>query len=283
MGRASAHADRVRPWIEPRLQRRREGRSHPVDDFLFTYYPFSPGRLARWEPGAGFALEAPVPHLAGLPGYVEQDGVMELRPQALRRQCTALEPVRALLRATAGRAPRIGCGARHEWAMVYRIPPEEVRHTGYRLRLPPATIDAVVEKQGLTCTHFDAFRFFTPLAAPRNTQQLRRADQPALEQPGCLHATMDLYKWTSTLRPLVAAELVADTFDLARSARELDMRAAPYDLSELGVVPLRLEEASGRAEFAVLQRVLAAQGQQLRALVLEALDGVAALLGEAGG
>ena len=31
------------------------GTAHPVEDFLFTYYPFKPALLRRWHPGAGRA------------------------------------------------------------------------------------------------------------------------------------------------------------------------------------------------------------------------------------
>ena len=56
-----------------------------------------------------------------------------------------------------------------------------------------------------------------------------------LEQPACLHANMDVYKWAYKLLPLVDSTLVMDCFDLAWDARELDMRAAPYDIRDWGV------------------------------------------------
>ena len=67
-----------------------------------------------------------------------------------------------------------------------------------------------------------------------------------LEQPGCLHATMDLYKWAYKLGPLVPGELLLDCFELARDVRELDMRASPYDLTALGYRPVRIETAAGQ-------------------------------------
>ena len=69
------------------------------------------------------------------------------------------------------------------------------------LRLGQAGTDAVVEAHPIRCTHFDAFRFFTPPAVGRNRLQPTRETQPELEQPGCLHATMDLYKWAYKLEP----------------------------------------------------------------------------------
>ena len=74
--------------------------------------------------------------------------------------------------------------------MVYRS--AEVRHEDWPLRLGADGTDAVVDSLPVRCTHFDAFRFFTDAARPLNSLQPQRADQVALEQPGCLHAGMDI-------------------------------------------------------------------------------------------
>ncbi len=50
------HEARVRPWIEPRLRRMSLQQKHPVDDFLFEYYPNRPAQLLRWHPGMGVVL-----------------------------------------------------------------------------------------------------------------------------------------------------------------------------------------------------------------------------------
>jgi hypothetical protein len=100
--------------------------------------------------------------------------------------------VAGLLEATAGRPTQLGCFGLHEWAMVYRESQQQVRHREWPLRLGEAGTDAVVEAHGLRCTHYDAFRFFTPDALPRNAVRLTRELQIEWEQPGCLHATMDL-------------------------------------------------------------------------------------------
>ena len=100
---------------------------------------------------------------------------------------------------------------------------------------------------------FDAFRFFTPDARPLNTLSPGRDDRPSFEQPGCLHAGMDLYKHAFRLTPLVASELVADCFELAWDIRELDMRASPYDFSDLGFDPVRIETPSGKQEYVAAQ------------------------------
>jgi hypothetical protein len=154
--------------------------------------------------------------------------------------------------------------------MVYRQSAQQVRHASHPLRLGAAGTDAVVEQHRIRCTHHDAFRFFTEPARPLNLLQPERGDQIALEQPGCLHATMDLYKWAYKLSPAVSAELTLDCFRLARRTRELDMRAAPYDLSDLGYQPVRIETPDGKAEYVAAQRQIADLGQHLRERLLAA-------------
>ena len=138
--------------------------------------------------------------------------------------------------------------------MVHRA--DGTRHP-VPLRLGAAGTDEVVESHRIACSHFDAFRFFTPSAAPLNTLRPGRDDRPAYEQPGCLHATMDLYKHAFRLWPLVGSDLVADCFVLAWDVRTVDMRAAPYDLRRPGAwTPIRIETPEGKQEYAALQRAL---------------------------
>ncbi len=93
---------------------------------------------------------------------------------------------------------------------------------------------AVVEAHDLRCTHFDAFRFFTPEAVGLNRLQPTRATQVDLDQPGCLHAAMDVHKWATKLGAAVPGALALDCFALATDIRVLDMQASPYDLSSYG-------------------------------------------------
>jgi hypothetical protein len=275
--REAAHAERVDAATAAYRARRHSGRRHPVEDFLFTYYPFTPARLRRWHPGAGTRLE----DAAGTPraGWRFQREVgrdVELDHAAyLEARGGTVEFVRRLLTATASRPAQLGCFGLHEWAMVYRLAPEQVRHADWPLRLGAAGTDEVVESLQLRCTHFDAFRFYTPPARSLNLLQPTRERQVELEQPGCLHATMDLYKWAGKLLPGVPSSLVMDCFDLAREVRELDMRAAPYDLRELGYEPVRIETPSGRSKYAAAQRGFATRGQELRERLLQALAGLA--------
>ncbi|MCF6509231.1 3-methyladenine DNA glycosylase [Blastococcus sp. MG754426] len=259
--RTAAHEERVDRWATPHRERRLRGETHPVLDFLFTYYSETPGRLRRWHPGAGVALAAPAPH-EGRRWYVRDGAAVQLDTRAfLGDRGGTVRFVHRLLEATASRPAFTGCFGLHEWAMVYR-------DTGTRhpvpLRLGRAGTDAVVEAHPVRCSHYDAFRFFTPAAAPRNRLQPTREDQLRLEQPGCLHAGMDLYKWAYKLSPATPGELVADCFELAVEIRELDMRASPYDLRDHGYEPVAVETPEGKAAYAAAQRGFTARGAELR-------------------
>ena len=265
--REHAHRTRADALTAEHRERAARGEKHPVWDFLFTYYGYRPAQLRRWHPGAGVALaDAPERaswrwYAAGTDGWAPDAAAFA----AEKPELAAL--VERMLRRTASRPAQFGCFGLHEWAMVYRQ--DEHRHAA-PLRLGRAGTDAVVESHDLRCTHFDAFRFFTPDAVPRNRTVLSRDDQPRLEQPGCLHAGMDLYKWAMKLGPLVPGELLLDTFELARDIRLLDMRAAPYDLSAWDVEPLRIETTEGKAEYVRQQRGFAERGAALRAALLTA-------------
>ena len=244
-----AHEARVDALTAGHLDRASRGEKHPVEDFLFTYYSHRPSKLRRWSPGAGVVLE-------------DWEGAQPWNDPVPDRVAWVVE----LLQRTSERSPVFGCFGLHEWAMVYRA---GTRHE-VPLRLGEEGTAAVVEAQPLSCTHHDAFRFFTPAARPLNRLQPTREDQLALEQPGCLHANMDLYKWAYKLSPWVPAELVADCFDLARRIRELDMRASPYDLSSLGYVAVPIETADGRSAYTAAQRAFADQARAVRSRLLDA-------------
>lgn len=233
---ARAHRERMWRWVGPHRERRRRGESHPVLDFLFEYYRFRPSQLLRWEP----------PRPGPLPAGRER----------------AARWILGLLEVTCHRAPQFGCLGLHEWAMLYRR--EQRRHTGWPLRLGPAEIDGVVERLGLACTHFDAYRFFAAGAVGRNRWRLTREQQEDFEQPGCVHVTMDLYKWAYAFWPWTGSGLVADSFELAVMAREVDMRASPYDLRALGYEPIPIETEAGRLEYVRWQRELWERAQPLR-------------------
>jgi len=286
--RLSAHEATLRPLAERRLQRRHRGESHPVEDFLFTYYSLTPTKLCQWQPGTGVALRIggePLPTWFQSSRYrTEGDLVFAALPQPETPAAERVRRVRQLLEATASRPPQLRCYGLHEWAMVYRVAQGEVRHEDYPLRLPSEDLAAFVESRSLVCTHYDAFRFFTAEAAPLNSHQPTLESRVLLEQPGCIHANMDLYKWAYKLGPLVPGELLAKTFLFAAEAREIDMRASPYDLESLGFDPIRIETESGRAEYREAQERLAEKAVPLRATLLSccrrALAGQASLTTE---
>jgi hypothetical protein len=256
-------------WLAPHQERRRRGEKHPVLDFLFTYYSEMPGRLRRWHPGPAVALDGPAPH-AGWRWYVAEGGAVRLDvPAFLADRGDTVRFVRRLLTATAARPASVGCFGLHEWAMVYRD--QRTRHP-VPLRLGREGTDAVVEAHPIRCTHYDAFRFFTPDAVGRNRLQPTRESQLELEQPGCLHAGMDLYKWAYKLGPATPGELLADCFELAVEIRELDMRASPYDLREHGYEPVPIETPEGKAAYAAAQRGFAERGAVLRQHLIDVCE-----------
>jgi hypothetical protein len=269
--RAAAHAERADALTAARRERRGRGETHAVEDFLYTYYDTRPALLRRWHPGAGVRLlpdeGTPAP-LSGTRWYAtDSDGAVTLDGAAfLADRGDTVRFVARLLAATAGRPAFTGCFGLHEWAMVYRA--DERRHR-LPLRLGRQGTDAVVEENPIRCTHYDAFRFFTPEAVGRNALQPTRATQVELEQPGCLHAGMDLHKWSLKLGPAVPGELALDCFAHAADVRLLDMQASPYDLSAYGQPAVAVETPEGRAEYARRQRALAERAAGLRQRLLD--------------
>ena len=268
--RRAAHERRALDLTEAHRNRSVERRPHPVEDFLFTYYSHRPARLRQWHPGVGVALRD-APDFVGRRFYRHvADHVVLDEQQLLSARRSTVDFVAALLPAVRDRPAGLGCFGLHEWAMVYRT--DAVRHQNWPLRLGAAGTDEVVRSHHIRCSHYDAFRFFTPQAKPLNTVQPSRETQLALDQPGCLHVGMDLYKWAYKLSPATPGELVLDCFELARDIRTVDMQASPYDLTELGYRPIRIEEAEGKAEYVRLQREFADRGGLLRERLIAVCD-----------
>ena len=205
-------------------------------DFLFDYYPYSPGRLGTWHPGLGMRLEGDWEPSSNADAYTHDGATWGVDPLTIDRARLAL--ALGVLKGTHGRAAQHSCFGMHEWAMVYRTSPSDVRHESESLRLSPTEIAGVVDDVGLRCTHIDAFRFFTTKAEPLNEHTPTRARQANDEQPGCIHANMDLYKYAMWFQPYIPGNLVVDCFELSVYAREIDMRASPYDLKHLGYAPI---------------------------------------------
>ncbi len=277
--RRAAHERRVDGLLAEHRDRRRGGVRHPVEDFLFTYYSYRPAQLRRWHPGAGAVLPGADAAELG-PEYLDTPEGARLDVTAIvRARRESIAWISTLLDRTASRPAQFGCFGMHEWAMVYRIPPEQIRHAAWPLRLGGAGTAAVVERTPIRCSHFDAYRFFTDAARPLNQLRPTRDTRPDNEQPGCLHANMDLYKWAYKLAPLVPAELVVDCFELARDIRALDMRASPYDLTALGYPPVRVETPEGRSEYVTAQRSFAARAATLRDRLIDTSQAILISLG----
>ncbi|MCU1406221.1 MAG: 3-methyladenine glycosylase [Glaciihabitans sp.] len=277
------HQERADALTAGRRARSGTGATHPVDDFLFTYYPFRPGLLRRWHPGAYVALQEAVGLDRASWKWYQEDSANG-RPADVSVNAAAfgeanqrsIRFIVSLLSSTAGRTANFGCFGLHEWAMVYQQ--DEHRHEA-PLRLSQGDTDEVVQSHKIACTHFDAFRFFTKPAEPLNRLQPTRDNQLQLEQPGCLHAGMDVYKWVIKLGPLIPGELLLDCFELARDIRQVDMRASPYDLGDWGYTPIAIETPDGKAEYVREQRSFTERGNVLRARAVDAVRaGVGSLL-----
>jgi hypothetical protein len=268
--RRAAHEARADRLVEARRARARKGERDPVEDFLFTYYPFRMSALRRWTPGAGVALADADELVDGQRFLCGADGFVRV---ALPDEAQAgrLAFSLKLCRVVAARAAFHGCFGLHEWAMVYGQAGQR-RHGAWPLRLGAEGADAVVRAMPLRCTHYDAFRFFTPGARPLNKLAPTLEARVENEQPGCVHVTMDLFKWAMKAQPWVSADLAADAFELAHVARTVDMRASPYDFSAIGLKPIAIETAEGRGEYEAEQRRLSALAEPVRARLIAGLE-----------
>ena len=241
---------------------RHPGSYHPVYDFLFEYYPVRPSHLRCWHPGVGVTLEGNAPHSEWRYYRRSAAGITMDTEAFLERRGGTVRYILDLLEKTTHNPTQFDCFGLHEWAMVYHT--DSPRHD-LPLRLGAEGTNEVVDKHRIKCTHYDAFRFFTKPARPLNLTVLTREDQPENDQAGCVHATMDLYKWAWKLGPLVPGDLFLDTFRLAVAARTLDMEASPYDCREWGFGVVLIETPEGKSEYVRRQRALADASEPLRA------------------
>jgi hypothetical protein len=275
------HLTRVAPAADAFVLRRSRDEKHPVHDFLFTYYNFSPAKLKQWLPPHGVTLEVTATDLMKLPWMLKVPVIHE--SDHLQLDAKAIKPhlkdlarwVMTLCDNIQTRAPRFRCFGLHEWAMVYQQSRDEIRHQGHELRLSPEELASFVESQSICCSHYDAFRFFTPTAKPMNVLQPVLDTRLDMEQGACLHVNMDLYKWASKLWPWIGSDLIGECFELAQEGRDLDMRASPYDLAHLGYQPVFIETATGRTQYEKEQRGLAAKAEPLRNRLRAAAQAIA--------
>ena len=148
--------------VEPHLARRAAGEQHPINDFLWDYYPFSTGKFRLWNPGVHTVLLDYASSDGDLPaGFAVADSaarfdLCELPASALNRLRSELVWVRRLLSGTRERAAGFGCFGLHEWAMLLGQSDDEYRHHTLPLRVSQEQIRATIDEIGLRCTHFDA-------------------------------------------------------------------------------------------------------------------------------
>jgi len=229
-----------------------------VWDFLFTYYSFSPGKLTTWCPALSEAAQwqcAPSDNAETISyGW----------PAARERDIRQAQWVAQLCQNVLGRPARFQCHGLHEWAMVYKLSKEDLRHNVCPLRLSDTAMAAFIESQSICCSHYDAYRFFTPNARPLNTLKPELETRLEMEQGGCLHTNMDLYKWAYKLWPWIGSDIVADTFEVAIAGRHFDMRASPYDLAAFGFEPICIETPEGREQYRREQARLTALATPVR-------------------
>ncbi|MFH5833461.1 3-methyladenine DNA glycosylase [Halalkalibaculum sp. DA384] len=261
--RIKEHERCIAVLIDDYLERRQQHEKDPVMDFLFEYYAFRPSHLKRWSPGFGRLLEGSdfdaleISELAitGSGAFLDPELFPENRKSAVRWILT-------VLRNSAGKKPSFGCFGMHEWAMVYKA--DQVRHEQIPLRMSGDELAEFVESRPLACTHFDAFRFFTDEARPLNKHELNRDNFQEMEQPGCIHSNMDLYKWAFKMYPWIGSDLVREAFELAVEARFVDMKASPYDLRKRGLQPIKIETSEGRAKYVEKQQEIFEKGRPVR-------------------
>lgn len=265
----AAHEKRADALVDARRQRAARGERDPVEDFLYTYYPFRYSALRRWTPGAKAALKDAAALLSDARFFLGDDGLVRVVEPTEADQ-RRLKFTHDLCVAVANRPAFLGCFGLHEWAMVYQDAAQR-RHAQWPLRLGPEGTYAVVRSMPIRCSHYDAFRFFTPAARPLNRQVPDLAGRLQNEQPGCIHVTMDLYKWTMKSMPWVPSSLATDALALAHEARSVDMRASPYDFSAVGLMPICIETVEGRTQYEAEQRRLAQRAEPLRARLIAAL------------
>ena len=273
INKSTQHREQVASLVDLYVEEKFSQKQDPVMDFMFTYYKLSPSKLKVWTPGAGVLLEDADIHDDIVSDNYESFGSGEgmwINPASFpQKKVRGTTWILALLEATDHRNPTLNCCGMHEWAMVYEA--DEIRHQKFPLRLKREEIRDLVDSNPVVCSHFDAFRFFTPKAQPLNAVELSRETMLENEQPGCLHTNMDLYKWSYKLSPWIPADLTLEAFKMASKARVLDMKAGPYDLRSIGYEPIVIETEAGRRLYKEKQAEIWRDAQPLRKQLISCL------------
>ena len=286
-------------------------KTHPIYNFLHTYYRYSAKNLRFYSPGIDVVLEAEKgtstsdsrsssSSSSSSSKRKKESHVSQLDPKYLHVSndecCSYILPPMAsidpsspfgwitlsrnrdLLMNTASRAPFFGCFGYHEWAMLYSgrnkglSEPLPLHQKEVPLRVTQDVIDDVVETMGLRCTHYDAYRFFHPSVQPLNiVHPLTRTNQIEHEQSGCVHAAMDLFKYAYTIYPFISSSLLRACVNVALTARKLDMRASPYDTTNVLYCgpPICVETLEGRNQYQEEQKSLALEATIIREQLIQ--------------
>ena len=263
---------------------------HPIYNFIHKYYSYSLKQISFYSPGMNILLEEvhtknDINHILSPDFFNSIDsnkslcnGMYEIERNNLsNKKRKKFERSRDILLRTSIAPPHFSCFGLHEWAMLAKGDGKENKHQTLPLRVPQNVIDKMVQSKGaLRCTHFDAFRFFHPDVTALNDVQLSRSNQLDTEQPGCVHATMDLFKYAYELYPLISADTLRDCLQVSLDARHIDMRASPYDCSTVEGVgdPIKIETAVGRKQYASEQEVLYKKSAPIRLELLRAYEAV---------
>ena len=166
-----------------------------------------------------------------------------------------------LLGATAAAPGQFGCFGLHEWAMVFRQDDGRVvTRTGRSGWARPApTRSCGSTRSGAPTTTRSGS---SPRRPGRSTPlQPDRDSQVQMEQPGCLHASMDVYKWAYKLIPMVPSSSAAGRL----RAGQVDPRAGHARVAvrpDRARIPtrVRIETPTGKAEYVAAQREFARAG-----------------------
>jgi hypothetical protein len=277
----ASHRERIEELTKAWKEAQERSAKHPVIDFLFRYFSFPYKRLISWTPGFGFGLEGEFHKDLSTHRFEEKEGLIQLKEELLpKHRIKALDWTISLLEKTMANSSCFNCYGLHEWAMVYKA--QEIRHNNNPLRLSHEEICEIVEEKQLVCTHYDALRFYTPEAVPLNKHQPTRETQEVYEQSACLHANMDLYKWSYKMYPWISSDLMLRCFELAMDCRRVDMKASPYDLKHLGYEPIFIETPEGREEYVREQYRLKQAGEPLREELLETYKGLKTFISDRG-
>jgi len=260
--------------------------AHPIFNFILEYYGFNHADLHRYSPGSCIFLQGALADDPRLhrKAFVAAEGGGFFDPGLIPEKRLAwFKWIAELLRVTMDREPSFKCFGLHEWAMLYRPAADEdapvSRFQQLRLRLSQQELNMVVEAGLLSCTHYDASRHFPHSALPLNAIQPppSKSRRLNLEQPGCVHTNMDLFKWAVKAVPFIPSDIVREALSIAIEARVLDMRASPYDLTKVSLQrgsadfdasPVRVETAGGREDYQLMQWAIHRRAKPLRERLL---------------